>query len=118
MPIAVAGAFVGNILIGVASFLIGIVSDVINVCISFAEFFANFLNNPALAIVRLISDLANFVLGVMQSLAKAIDAVFGSNLSNAVSGWIDSVEAFKSGLENENTITFDGLINHRFNLIV
>lgn len=105
--IAVAGAFVGNILIGVASFLIGIVSDVINVCISFAEFFANFLNNPALAIVRLISDLANFVLGVMQSLAKAIDAVFGSNLSNAVSGWIDSVEAFKSGLENENTITFD-----------
>lgn len=105
--IAVAGAFVGNILIGVASTVIGLIADIINVCISFAEFFANFLNDPVLAIARLIADLANFVLGVMQSLAKAIDTVFGSNLSNAVSGWMDSVETFKSGLEKENTITFD-----------
>lgn len=104
---AVAGAFIGNIFIGLWNFLIGIAVDLTNVCISFAEFFANFLNDPVLAIIRLIADLANFVLGVMQSIAKAIDSVFGSDLSGAVSGLIDSVEEFKGGLEKENTITFD-----------
>ncbi|MDD3251914.1 MAG: hypothetical protein PHV18_05070 [Lachnospiraceae bacterium] len=105
--IAAAGAFIINIFIGLWNGLVGIVVDLINVCISFAEFFANFLNNPVLAIMRLIADLANFVIGVMQSLAKVIDTVFGSNLSGIVSGWASSVESFKNGITTDSTITYD-----------
>lgn len=105
--IAVAGAFIINIFIGLWNGLVGIVVDLINVCISFAEFFANFLNNPAVAIIHLITDLARFVVGVMQSLANVIDSVFGSNLSGIVSGWNDSIENFKSGITTDSMITYD-----------
>lgn len=105
--IAVAGAFIINIFIGLWNGLVGIVVDLINVCISFAEFFANFLNNPAVAIIHLITDLARFVVGVMQSLANVIDSVFGSNLSGIVSGWNDSLENFKSGITTDSMITYD-----------
>lgn len=105
--IAVAGAFIQNIFIGLWNGLVGIVVDLINVCISFAEFFANFLNNPAVAIIHLITDLARFVVGVMQSLANVIDSVFGSNLSGIVSGWNDSIENFKNGITTDSMITYD-----------
>lgn len=105
--IAVAGAFIQNIFIGLWNGLVGIVVDLINVCISFAEFFANFLNNPAVAIIHLITDLARFVVGVMQSLANVIDSVFGSNLSEIVSGWNDSIENFKNGITTDSMITYD-----------
>lgn len=88
----------------------------INVCISFAEFFANFLNNPILAIMHLITDLASFVIGVMQSLAKVIDSVFGSNLSGIVSGLEDSVENFKNGITTESMITYDRVTKSDFQL--
>lgn len=112
--IAAAGAFIINIFIGLWNGLVGIVVDLINVCISFAEFFANFLNNPVLAIMRLIADLANFVIGVMQSLAKVIDTVFGSNLSGIVSGWASSVESFKNGITTDSTITYDRITKDEF----
>lgn len=112
--VAAAGAFIINIFIGLWNGLVGIVVDLINVCISFAEFFANFLNNPVLAIMRLIADLANFVIGVMQSLAKVIDTVFGSNLSGIVSGWASSVEGFKNGITTDSTITYDRITKDEF----
>lgn len=105
--LAAAGAFIGNLLIGIWNFAIGLAVDVINVCISFAEFFANFLNNPVLAIMNLMADLANFVIGVMQSIASVIDAVFGSDLSNVVNGWADSVNSFKEGIKQDNTVSFE-----------
>lgn len=114
--IAVAGAFVINIFVGLWNGLIGIVVDLINVCISFAEFFANFLNNPAVAIMHLITDLASFVVGVMQSLAKVIDSVFGSNLSGIVSGWANSIESFKSGITTDSMITYDRVTKADFQL--
>lgn len=114
--IAVAGAFIINIFIGLWNGLVGIVVDLINVCISFAEFFANFLNNPVLAIMHLITDLASFVIGVMQSLAKVIDSVFGSNLSGIVSGWADSVESFKNGITTDSMITYDRVTKSDFQL--
>ena len=67
-----AGAFIGNIFIGLWNLLIGVIVDVLNVCISFAEFFANFLNNPAIAVMNVIVDLANFVVGVFSPLPRQL----------------------------------------------
>ena len=102
-----AGALIGNLFIGGYNFFVGIWIDVTNLFISFAEFFANFLNNPVLAIMNLIADLANFVMGVLSSLAKAIDTVFGSNLSSMVNSWSDSVNDFKDGISKDSTISYE-----------
>lgn len=101
-----AGAFIGNIFIGLWNLLIGVIVDVLNVCISFAEFFANFLNNPAIAVMNVIVDLANFVVGVLQSLAKTIDTIFGSNLAGIVGGWASSIDRFKSEIKQDNGVYF------------
>lgn len=102
-----AGAFIGNIFIALWNLLTGVFVDILNVCISFAEFFANFLNNPAIAVMNVIVDLAKFVVDVLQSLAKIIDTIFGTNLAKAASGWAISIEKFKSGLKQDNGIYFD-----------
>ena len=102
-----AGALIGNLFIGGYNFLVGIWIDVTNLFISFAEFFANFLNNPVLASMNLIADLANFVMGVLSSLAKAIDTVFGCNLSSMVKGWSDSVNDFRDGISKDSTISYE-----------
>lgn len=102
-----AGALIGNLFIAGWNFISGLAVDVTNVMISFAEFFANFLNNPVLAIMNLIADLANFVIGVMQSLASVIDSVFGFNLAAAVGGWSDSVNSFKHAISSKSSVTFD-----------
>lgn len=111
-----AGAVVGNIFIGTWNLFTGIVFNVVNACISFAEFFANFLNNPVLAIVNLITDLAKFVVGTMQSVAKAIDAVFGSNLSGIVSGWSNAVDKFKGAIKAEGQISFDRVDTSKYQM--
>ena len=102
-----AGALIGNLFIGGANFFYGLIVDATNLMISFAEFFANVLTNPVFAIKNLIADLANFVLGVMQSTAKVIDAVFGSNLADAVGSWSDRVNEFKQGIVNDKAITIE-----------
>ena len=102
-----AGAFVGNLFIGVYNLLIGLLIDGTNLFISFCEFLTNVFYDPIFAIKNLFADLANFVLGVMQSLASAIDAVFGQNLASAVGEWSSRVDAYKQDILTDKSVTFD-----------
>lgn len=91
--IAWAGAFIANIFIGTFNLAIDIAVQVVNFLLGFAEFFANFLNDPAGSIVRLIANMVDTVLGMLQGVASALDTIFGSNL-------VDTVEKWRSGLDN------------------
>ncbi len=71
-----------------------LVADIWNLIADFANFFAHVFDDPVGAIGHLFVDLASFVLGILQSLASAIDAIFGSNLAGAVGGWIDSIQSW------------------------
>lgn len=102
-----AGALIGNLFIGGLNLLAGLGVDAANLLLSFAELFANFLDNPVLAIMNLIVDLANFVVGVMQSLAKVIDTVFGSNLADSVGKWSNAISSVKAGITSEGSVKFD-----------
>ena len=62
-----------------------------NLVATVANFIGNVFNDPVGAVCRLFFDLADTVLSVLQALASAIDAIFGSNLSGAVQGWRDSL---------------------------
>lgn len=57
----------------------------------FANFFGNLFTDPITQIIRTFESLASAVLGILQNIASAIDAIFGSNLSSAVSGWVSGL---------------------------
>jgi tape measure domain-containing protein len=85
--LAVAGAFIGNIFIALINFAIDAFAILWNFIGAFVNFFANVFTDPVGAIARLFFDLVDTVLQLLESLASAIDTIFGSNLAGAVSGW-------------------------------
>lgn len=113
-----AVAFVWNLFLGLVDFLLSIINYLQAPWVAFANFFGNLFNDPLAAIIHAFGTMADAVLGILEGIARAIDAVFGSNLADAVSGWrgsLDSkVEAFakdkgngtyKEIIENENYST-------------
>lgn len=100
----VAAAFIGNLFITLINFVIDVFVVLWNFIAAFANFFANVFTDPVGAIARLFFDLVDCILGLLESLASAIDTIFGSNLAGAVSGWRDSLggwvdETFGQGKE-------------------
>lgn len=87
----VAAAFIGNLFVALINFVIDIFVVLWNFIAAFANFFGNVFNDPVGAIARLFFDLVDTVLSLLQSLASAIDTIFGSNLAGAVQGWRDSL---------------------------
>ena len=100
----VAAAFIGNLFITLINFVIDVFVVLWNFIAAFANFFANVFTDPVGAIARLFFALVDCILGLLESLASAIDTIFGSNLAGAVSGWRDSLggwvdETFGQGKE-------------------
>lgn len=89
--LAVAGAFIMNLFGTLVNFAIDAFVALWNFIAAFANFFGNVFNDPVGAIARLFFDLVDTILSLLQSLASAIDTIFGSNLASAVQGWRDSL---------------------------
>ncbi|MCC0724864.1 tape measure protein [Clostridioides sp. ZZV14-6009] len=102
--ISVAAAFIGNLFIATGNLIIDIVALIYNSLANFAEFFANFLDNPIGSVIRAVSRMADAVLGILRSIASAIDTIFGSNLANAVSGWQDKLQGWTDKVAGEAKI--------------
>ncbi|VFD04738.1 tape measure protein [Clostridioides difficile] len=102
--LAVAAAFVGNLFIATGNLIIDIVALIYNSLANFAEFFANFLDDPIGSVIRAVSRMADAVLGILRSIASAIDTIFGSNLANAVSGWQDKLQGWTDKVAGEAKI--------------
>lgn len=67
-----------------------------NLIASFAEFFANVWNDPLGATVRLFTSVFDVILGIVETVASAIDSLLGTDYSGAISGfrgmmagWVD-----------------------------
>ncbi|OJT78965.1 hypothetical protein BM529_01740, partial [Clostridioides difficile] len=50
------------------------------------------------------SGMADTVLGILQSIASAIDTIFGSNLASAVSRWSDKLQGWTDEVAGEAKI--------------
>lgn len=85
--VAAAASFVENLFVGLWNFLTGIFVAFYNLVATVANFFANVFRHPIQAVVRLFAGLADSVLGILEAIASAMDAVFGSSLADHVSGW-------------------------------
>lgn len=84
-------AFIGNIFIALWNLVVDVFVLIYNLVATVANFIGNVFNDPVGAVCRLFFDLADTVLGVLQALASAIDAIFGSDLAGSVQGWRDSL---------------------------
>ncbi|HBF7938714.1 TPA: tape measure protein [Clostridioides difficile] len=102
--ISVAAAFIGNLFIATGNLIIDIVALIYNSLANFAEFFANFLDDSIGSVIRAVSRMADAVLGILRSIASAIDTIFGSNLANAVSGWQDKLQGWTDKVAGEAKI--------------
>ena len=84
-------AFIGNIFVALWNLVVDVFVLIYNLVAEVANFIGNVFTDPIGAVCRLFFGLADTVLGILQALASAIDAIFGSNLSGAVQGWRDSL---------------------------
>lgn len=112
-------AFIGNIFIALWNVAAEVFVLIYNLVATVANFIGTVFNDPVAAVVHLFFDLADTVLGVLQALASAIDAIFGSNLAGAVQGWRDSLggwvdETFGKGTEVMAKMSADDLKLDRF----
>lgn len=85
--LATAGAFLWNLILGAVDLVLGVVNLLWNRFAMFANFFSNFLNDPIASVIHLFGDMADSVLGILETIASAMDKVFGSNMAGAVQGW-------------------------------
>ena len=82
-----------------------------NVIASFAEFFANVFNDPVAAIAHLFADALDSILSMVETVAGAIDALTGSNLQGAVSGFRDNLSSWVDNTFGENAIQIKRMAN-------
>lgn len=92
--IALAASAVGNILIAVWNLIIDAIATLVNIIADFANFVGNVFHEPLKSIARLFFDLVDTILSLLQSLASAIDTIFGSQLAGAVQGWRNSLDGW------------------------
>ena len=96
-----AVAFIWNLFLGLVDLVLACVNALVNPWVAFANFFGNLFNDPIGAIVHLFGDMADSILGILESIAKAIDKVFGSDLAGAVQGWRSGLDSKIEAVANE-----------------
>lgn len=115
----VALAYIGNIFVALWNLVVDVFVLIYNLVAEVANFIGNVFTDPIGAVCRLFFGLADTVLGILQALASAIDAIFGSNLAGSVQGWRDSLggwvdETFGKGDEVMAKMNADDMKLGRF----
>ena len=116
---ATTGAFIGNLIIGLVNFIIGLGVELYNLIATFANFFATVFNDPVAAIANLFYGLFDTICGIVESAAGLIDTLFGSDISGAVAGFRSKVGAFVEskvggGVEVMSKVKQDDFMLDRF----
>lgn len=98
------GGWVGQVFGMIYAVGYNIFASLWNAIASFAEFFANVWNDPLGATARLFADVFDTILGIVETVAGAIDALIGSDLSSSVSGFREQIGSWVDENFGENAI--------------
>ena len=90
----VALAIISNIFVTLWNVVVDVFVLIYNLIVEVANFIANAFTDPVGSVCRLFFGLADTVLGVLETLASAVDTLFGSNLAGAVSGWRETLSGW------------------------
>lgn len=100
-------SFVGGLFGMLFGHIQNVVAGLYNIFIAFAEFFANFMNDPIGSVMRLFFNLFDVVMSILQSIAGAVDSLFNLGWSDAIQGFRDNVKGWASDTFGEAEIKFD-----------
>lgn len=78
--------------------------DIWNFFLSFAEFFANFMNDPVGSVAHLFVDFADFCLSVVESIVAGIDWLLSK--IGLATGWAGAINDARSSMQNWADDTF------------
>lgn len=109
--VAVAGAFIANIVLGVINFVIGLGVQLWNLISNFVNAFSIIFNNPVAAIEALFLSLFNFIVGIVEAAAGMIDTILDTNLSGAVAGFRAKVQTKIDTIVTQNGGNASGAVN-------
>lgn len=87
-------ATIGNVLIAAWNLVIDIFAAIYNFIADIANAIGTLFNDPLAGVVRIFTSVADFILSILQALASAIDAVFGTSLADGVQGWRDGMNGW------------------------
>lgn len=85
--VGVAIAGIWNLFIGLFELVLGVLNFLVNPFVGFANFIGNVFTNPISSIIYLFQGMADGVLGIIETIASALDFVFGSKMADSVAGW-------------------------------
>ena len=104
---AVAGAFIGNLIVGLVNFIIGLGVELYNLIATFANFFANVFNDPVGAIINLFAGMFDFIAGIVESCAGIIDTILGTDISGAIAGFREKFNNAVADIVGEQTVIME-----------
>lgn len=82
-----AVAAVWNLFLGLLELILGIINGLYKPFALFGNFLANIWTSPISSVIYLFQGMADFALGVLQSIASAMDFVFGTNMGDTIGSW-------------------------------
>lgn len=94
-------AFIHNLFLGLLELILGVINFLFAPFISFTNFLGNIFTSPISSIIYLFQSLGDKALGVLESIASAMDFVFGSNMADAVAGWRKDIKAMADAAVKE-----------------
>ena len=101
------GAVIGGVFGGLYAIVHNIFADIWNVIAVFVEFFVNVWVDPLGAIVRMFVGLADTVLAVLETIADAMDWVFGSNMGGTIASWRKDMQTWADNKFGKNQVQVD-----------
>lgn len=105
------GKYVGLIFGAIYAVGYNVFASLWNVIAAFAEFFANVWDDPLGATARLFFDVFDTILGLVETVAGAIDALLGSDLQSAVAGFRNGISGWVDDTFGENAIQIKRMAN-------
>lgn len=99
--IMTAVAFIWNLFLGLVDLILGCINAIANPWIKWANFFGNLFNDPIGSIIHLFGDMADSVLGILETIAKAMDKIFGTDMAGTVQGWRSSLDGWVENAANK-----------------
>lgn len=101
------GEVIGTVLGGIYAVGYNLVADLWNLFAVFAEFFANVLNDPVAAIAYLFFGLLDTILGIVETVANAIDALLKTDISGAIAGFRGQMNDWVDDTFGENAVKIE-----------
>lgn len=92
--LATVGAFLWNVVLAWFDIILGYISMCVNQIIAWINLIGNVVNDPIGAIIHAFGFMADNVLGILETIAKAIDKVFGTDGADKVSHWRNNLDNF------------------------